>query len=346
MDELRKDRRLAEEYVRALFQHLLERKATTDEEVNYWTQEIVSGRSEAEVLRLFAVSEEHKLLKRRQQGNATQYPNGHFYSPVVNLEEVQAQEARIFGRHAPLGIDIEPGQQLALLETLSRFFGEMPFSDKARPPFRYRYDNTSYGFGDACIYWGMLGHLRPNRIVEVGSGFTSALALDAIEHFGLGTRCTFIDPNPQLLQQVAAPIDPRHTVVADLVQNIDPAMVEELGVNDLLFIDSSHVVKTGSDVHFELMDLLPRLKPGVVVHFHDTFYPFEYPRPWVLGDNYSWNELYVLHAFLMYNNAFKVIYFNDFVGREHADAVRAMLPREVASRVLLNPGGGLWLRRM
>ncbi len=346
MSEVGKDRRLAEEYVRGLFEYFLERRSTTAEEVDYWTNEIVAGRSEADVLRLFALSKENTARKKARQVDATRYPIGHFYSPVVNVEEVQSQDARIFGRHPPKCIDLDAAGQIALLETLSRHFAAMPFSDRARPPLRYYYDNTSYGFGDACIYWSMIGHLRPTRIIEVGSGFTSALALDAIEHFGLSTRCTFIDPNPELLLKVAAPIQARHSVVAELVQNTDPALVEQLGPDDLLFIDSSHVVKTGSDVHFEVLELLPRLKPGVMVHFHDTFYPFEYPRPWVIEDNYSWNELYFLQSFLMYNAAFKVVYFNDFVGREHADRIRALLPRETASRILLNPGGGLWLQRV
>ena len=346
MHDLGKERAVAEEYVRGLFQYLLDRKSTTTEEVEYWTLEILGGRSHAEVLRLFASSEENQAKKQAQQSHATLYPNGHFYSPVVNVEEVKLDAARIFANHRPMAIDFNVDQQVKQLEALSRYFGEMPFADEAQPSIRYYFNNTSYGFGDACIYWGMLGHVRPSRIIEVGSGFTSALALDAIDHFKLPTRCTFIDPNPELLLRVAAPIAPVHQVLAQRVQTIDPELVATLGANDLLFIDSSHVVKTGSDVHFELNELLPRLKPGVIVHFHDTFYPFEYPKPWVIEENFSWNELYVLQAFLMYNPAFRILYFNDFIGHNHADRIRNLLPRETYSRVTLNPGGGLWLQRV
>ena len=121
-------------------------------------------------------------------------------------------------------------------------------------------------------------------------------------------------------------------------------MVRELEVNDILFIDSSHVVKTGSDVHFELTELIPRLRPGVVVHFHDIFYPFEYPKAWVLDINRSWNEIYFLHVFLMYNSAFGIEFFNTFFARNYPDIVRASIPAH-ADKFLLNPGGGLWLRK-
>jgi hypothetical protein len=275
----------------------------------------------------------------------TEYPNGHFYSPVVNVEEAHAQQERIFGPRELLSVDLGADRQIELLQSLSHHFGTMPFGDQPRAPLRYYFDNTSYSFGDACIYWAMIAQFRPKRIIEVGCGFTSALALDAIDHFGLSTRCTFIDPYPDLLLKVAAPIGDRHEVIADLVQNVDPALVEQLEPNDFLFIDSSHVVKSGSDVHFELTEMLPRLRPGVIVHFHDTFDKFEYPRAWVIGQNYSWNELYFLHAFLMYNSAFRILYFNDFVGKQHEDRLRQALPKATADRIVINPGGGLWLQR-
>jgi hypothetical protein len=346
MDQLLTDEEAATEYVRALFLYVLDRKAMSEEEVSYWTREVMGGRSAGDVLQLFIESEEFRSRQRAQQGHPTHYPHGHFYSPVVNVEEAQSQAGRIFARRPPACVQLDAAAQIARLARIARYIPEMPFSEEAKPPLRYYYNNTSYGFGDASIYWGMIGDLRPARIMEVGSGFTSALALDAIDHFGLDTRCTFIDPHPELLRRVAAPIGPQHDVIPDLVQNVDPAIVEELGPNDLLFIDSSHVVKTGSDVHFELTQLLPRVKPGVIVHFHDVFYPFEYPRGWVIDDNYSWNELYFLHTFLMYNDAFEVVYFNDFIGKDHADRLRQLLPGETSSRMLLNPGGGLWLRRL
>jgi hypothetical protein len=122
------------------------------------------------------------------------------------------------------------------------------------------------------------------------------------------------------------------------VQETDIEMFDVLDENDILFIDSSHVVKTGSDVNFELFEILPRLKKGVIVHIHDIPYPFEYPREWVIERNYSWNEVYAVRAFLMYNNSFEVLFFNDQFGQLCGDLVARDAPA-----MSTNYGGGLWL---
>ena len=124
------------------------------------------------------------------------------------------------------------------------------------------------------------------------------------------------------------------------VQDVEVGVFEQLESGDILFIDSTHVVKTGSDVIFEFFEVLPRLNNGVIVHFHDMFFPFEYPRHWVIDENRSWNELYLMHAFLMYNNAFEIVFFNDFFARRYRTEAEAAAPS-----FLVNPGGGLWLRK-
>ena len=339
------DRSAAEAYVRELFRYVLDREAASDEEVNYWSDELLGGRSAPEVFSRFAHCKENTFRRKALRDSKTQYPNGHFYSPVVNVKEIEGDKERIFSHNLQTSVELHADRQVEQFSVLSQYFAEMPFSDEPDGRHRYNYNNTSYGFGDACIYWGMLASLRPNRIIEVGSGFTSALALDAIDHFALPTRCTFIDPNPELLLKTAAPIDSRHEIIAERVQSVDSKMVDQLDVNDLLFIDSSHVVKTGSDVHFELTEMLPRLRPGAIVHFHDIFCSFEYPYKWVVNNNYSWNELYFIQAFLMYNSSFEIIYFNDYFCKSHVNIIE-MLPLSTSSRILLNPGGGLWLRRV
>jgi hypothetical protein len=110
---------------------------------------------------------------------------------------------------------------------------------------------------------------------------------------------------------------------------------------DILFIDSTHVMKTGSDVCQELFEILPRLKPGVLIHFHDVFWPFEYPAAWVVQENRSWNELYGLRAFLMYNAAFQVEFFSDFFCQHFRPRIEAEFPT-----MLKNTGGSLWLRKV
>jgi hypothetical protein len=188
----------------------------------------------------------------------------------------------------------------------------------------------------------MLGHLHPQRLIEVGSGASSAVALDTFDQFFRERpQCIFIDPYPASLHSFLTEHDAETVeIIATGVQDVPPRKFEDLQQNDVLFIDSTHVVKTGSDVLYVLFEILPRLQSGVVVHFHDVFYPFEYPREWVLVRNYSWNEAYALRAFLMGNQDWDIIFFNDYFVRAERDLIKRDAPE-----VLQNPGGGLWLLR-
>jgi hypothetical protein len=151
---------------------------------------------------------------------------------------------------------------------------------------------------------------------------------------------TCVDPHSEVLLSLLGE-DAKHiTVVTKEVQRVPLSLFEELELNDIVFIDSSHVLKTGSDVCFELFEILPRLKAGVLVHFHDVFWPFEYPSEWVMAENRSWNELYVLRAFLMCNNKWDIIMFNDFLQRFERPLIERTFPQ-----FLRNPGGALWIQK-
>jgi hypothetical protein len=133
----------------------------------------------------------------------------------------------------------------------------------------------------------------------------------------------------------------RVSIIETPVQEVDLRTFDPLEENDILFIDSTHVMKTGSDVNFELFEVLPRIKKGVLIHFHDIQYPFEYPDEWVYNRKYSWNEIYALRAFLMYNERFRVEFFNSlFIGRNRE------LVRATYEPMLKNPGASLWLRKI
>ena len=188
----------------------------------------------------------------------------------------------------------------------------------------------------------MLRHLRPAQIIEIGAGASSAVALDTFDRFfAERPRGCFIDPYPALLQSMLTPQDNATVeIIEAAIQDVLLARFDALQGNDILFIDSTHVVKTGSDVTYELFEILPRIRSGVVVHFHDVFYPFEYPRQWAVDRNYSWNEIYALRAFLTGNRDWEILFFDDYFARIE----RARVERD-APEVLANPGGGLWLRR-
>ena len=268
-------------------------------------------------------------------------PPGHFYSPIPDANEVAAHLARLgpaIFRAIP-GIDLDDALITKTWDDLLPLMRQAPFQDEANASHRYHWQNAFYSYGDAAFYDALIADRRPARIIEIGSGFSSALALDTRDLLHLETQLTFIEPYPDILQTLLRPGDGEQTrLIRDRVQNVDTALFAELDTNDILFIDSSHVLKTGSDVCFELFEILPSLKPGVIVHFHDVFYPFEYPQAWVLHQNRAWNELYALRAFLMYNRAFKIFFFNDYFRQRFPDRVASS--QTVFGR---NPGGGLWL---
>jgi hypothetical protein len=115
---------------------------------------------------------------------------------------------------------------------------------------------------------------------------------------------------------------------------------ERLEAGDILFIDSSHVVKTGSDVNYLFLEVLPRLKPGVVIHVHDIFLPHEFPKAWVMDLHLFWTEQYLLQAFLTHNAEFEVLFANAYMGARHQTEMQRTFPRSQWWG-----GGSFWLRR-
>jgi predicted O-methyltransferase YrrM len=271
------------------------------------------------------------------------FPAGHFYSPLPNIKDIAARRDQLFNRTVTecAGLDLRAEHQLAVLAELARFYSEIPFSEEPSAERRYHYKNRFFLHGDAIVLYAMLRRLRPKRVVEVGSGFSSAAMLDTNDKFlGGEIQFTFIDPYPNRLLGLLSEADKRrHRVVQERVQDVAVEEFLSLAAGDVLFIDSSHVVKIGSDVRHLLWNVLPRLQPGVVVHFHDIMWPFEYPQDWVLRGN-AWNEAYFLRTFLQYNDVFPIEYFNSYVAIVHEDALRKQMPL-----CLKNPGGGLWLRK-
>ncbi len=273
--------------------------------------------------------------------------NGHYYSPVPSLKELQSDASRIFdrSRRSLPGVELNEADQLALLAQLAAFYEEQPFPETPREGIRYFFDNYWFGRADALFLYSMIRRFRPRRIVEIGSGFSSAVMLDTNERFmDRAMRLTFVEPESPRLRKLLKPEDHGSvTIVERRIQHVDPGIVDPLGINDILFIDSSHVSKAGSDVNHILFELLPRLRPGVLVHFHDILYPFEYPQEWFeLG--WAWNEPYILRAFLQYNVQFPIRFWSDFMIRFHAEAVGKLMP-QCLRQPAFGVGGSLWLQR-
>lgn len=272
------------------------------------------------------------------------FPPGHFYSPLPALDEVRRDEEAIFASPPELaGIDLNEREQLLLFDSLKQYYPDIPFTPQPQEGLRYFYENDYYGYSDAIILHCMIRHARPRRIVEVGSGYSSCVMLDTSEHFFAGSiECVFIDPYPERLLGLVKEGDlagdgMKARLVRKRVQEVEPGVFETLERGDILFIDSSHVSKTGSDVNHIFFRILPRVASGVYIHFHDIFYPLEYPRELVYG-RFFWNEIYLLRAFLQYNERFKIVFFNTYLEQLYESRFAAEMPL-----CLRNPGGSLWL---
>ena len=291
-----------------------------------------------------SVVEARRLRRaRRASGYLMESVPGHFGSPIPALNEIRRRDDEIFAvPDAIPGVHIDAEAQMALIQSFAELYRDQPFGAEPRDGLRYHFENTLFSYGDALVLHCLMRRVRPRQLVEVGSGFSSAVILDTNDRFlGGATTCTFIDPYPQRLRALLrGDDDSRCTIVTQPVQQVSLEVFDRLGEGDILFIDSTHVSKVGSDVNRLVFDVLPRLRPGVLVHFHDVFYPFEYPRAWVYMGR-AWNENYLLRAFLMFNADFEVVLFNSYLAHFHLDAVRAVMPLWAE-----RPGGSLWLRRL
>jgi hypothetical protein len=254
----------------------------------------------------------------------------HYYMPLPEESYVDAHGDTLFdlSKDSYPEIDLNETQQLDLIRDLSTFHGDIPFfGDKE--PCRYRSDNYQFGEADAAILYCMVRLKKPKRVIEIGSGFSSAVMLDANDHLersgGGRIRFTFVDPDCSRLKPLLRSTDVDALIIEDLVQNVNLEIFKTLDAADILFVDSSHVVKVGSDVNFLIGTVFPLLRHGVIIHFHDIFHNFEYPRIWFEA-GYPWNEAYTLKHFLMYNSAFKIILFSSFLMHRHSDMMFDRMP--------------------
>ena len=272
----------------------------------------------------------------------SKYPFGHFYSPIVSKGELIELEDQIWAdieQDFILGINLNLENQLLLLKEFSKYYPEMPFKDEKSNNQRYCFNNGAYAYTDAIILYSFIRHFKPKRIIEIGSGHSSAAMLDIRETFVNDINLTFIEPYPKRLYRLMKDTDRDYCTVLDTkVQKVEIEKFRELQKNDI-FIDSSHVSKTGSDVNYEIFKILPSLNPGVIIHFHDVFYPFEYPKSWVAEGN-NWNEGYLLRAFLSYNDQFEIVLFSHFIHQHHKAAFKEM------PLTYKNTGGNLWIRKI
>jgi hypothetical protein len=238
------------------------------------------------------------------------------------------------------GVDMNATYQLHLLrEAFPRFHDEYRAFSHHRTsiPYEFHYNNGMFDGTDALALYCMVRHFRPRRIIEIGGGYSTMISARAAL-LNEETELIVIEPYPgETLRRgfpgYSALIDQR-------IQDVDRQWFSSLGDGDILFVDTTHVVRTGGDVNYIFLDLIPRLNEGVIVHVHDIFFPREYPKGWVIDRRIFWTEQYLLHAFLVFNCAFEVMYCNSYLASYHHEQMQATFPE--------SPwwgGSSFWMRR-
>ncbi|REK04264.1 MAG: class I SAM-dependent methyltransferase [Acidobacteria bacterium] len=268
---------------------------------------------------------------------------GHYSSPLVDLRHLDGASdapASAIAAPEPAVLPVSREGHEGLLDDLGGFVElhgeELLFSAGGR----YRAANGWFGAADAALFAYMLHRERPRRVVEVGSGFSSAMLLDSADRFDLTTEMTFVEPFPERLEALSRPADhARYRLLVERIENVPLGELEALEDGDFLFLDGSHVLRVASDLNWTLFEILPRLRAGVWIHFHDVFWPFDYPRSW-FERGFQWNEAYALRAFLSYNRAFRVEIFLSYLQHLRPDWFAS------AFRPDPTPASSLWLRKV
>jgi Methyltransferase domain len=264
----------------------------------------------------------------------------HYYHPAFDPEMLPDS---VWARESPLpGLDLRVDAQLNLLRQFGYCDELRGFPLHGEPRDGFSYFNRMFGPGDAEILYSVIRYFKPERVIEIGSGYSTLLAEAALERNrreGHHFEHICIEPYPEpWLENVNST-----RLIRQRIETMDPAFFEQLGANDILFVDSSHVVRTGGDVQFEYLEVLPRLHSGVLVHAHDIFLPFEYPLEWVRDKKFFWTEQYLLQAFLAFNSAFEVVLALSYLHRHHRVELACAAP--VYAEHASSRPGSLWMRR-
>jgi len=272
-------------------------------------------------------------------------PN-HFYEPVPDTRHIPEDFWK-----APsglVGIDMKEPAQLALLQDFCREYKpEFDQFESSAPisPNAFSLANRSFGSVDGEILYCMIRRFKPNTVIEVGSGnstfVSSAAILKNAHETGRQAKLIAIEPYPNAAIRNGIPGLTR--LIQAPVQSVPLAEFEALSENDILFIDSSHVLKEASDVRYEYLEIVPRLKKGVVVHFHDIFLPLPYPRSWMVDELRFWNEQYVLQALLAFNRAFEVLWGGSYMNLKHPDVLQKAFGSYRANQTA---PGSFWIQRV
>lgn len=273
-----------------------------------------------------------------------------YYSPVATVAEIDAVgDQELFGGDFGIGLD-RAAQYRTLAEQVLPFATELRgIPEKDAPQGSFSWKNGMFPVQDACTYYGIVRFYKPRQVLEVGSGFSTLIAARAAAANGHTTvRC--IEPYPTDFHNRHLRDQVGFSLIEKKVQDVPLEVFSGLDAGDVLFIDSSHIVRPGSDLEYLVFRVLPVLKAGVIVHIHDMFIPKGYSRPYYTACKWHFNENYLIAALLADNPKWEVLIANAYLGEVGLmlDALTRGVSRDEDEFNLLRGSAGgssLWLRK-
>ena len=251
----------------------------------------------------------------------------HYYEPLPDFRSITSEQ--ITQRRTYPGIDFRWEQQLALVDQLAEYCDELR-------ELEFDFNNGYFSGFDAAAYYALIRHLQPQRIIEIGGGYSTQIAAKALAANRKG-RLVCVEPYPERLNGSERNVE----LIQKRVEEMDVDFFSSLEANDILFIDSSHTVKFRSDVCFEFLEVLPRLARDVWVHVHDIFFPHDYPAEWLINRRLALNEQYLLEAFLSFNKTFAPQLANYWLCLEHEEVAARVWPPNANHRA-----SSFWMKRI
>ena len=268
-----------------------------------------------------------RAFRALQSVGVSVVPN-HYYWPIPDISALDEQDWDDDGS-APAGVDLHLEEQVKFLRQVMRpYVEECNFPGQDEGNGRYHYNNGFFECVDAEVAYAVTRSSKPSRVIEVGGGYSSRVlsaALDSNYH-EIGEKGELITIDPFLERGASRGYD-NAFVLRQSVQQVNLDLFTSLDRGDILFLDSSHVVAIGGDVVREYLDILPRLRPGVLVHVHDIFLPHDYPREFIYRNLCFWSEQYLLQAFLSFNSEYEVFWGSSAMALRHRQVLDEAFPR-------------------
>jgi len=279
-------------------------------------------------------------FQRAAEARGFQLLSTHYYDPTYAVAELPPHTDA--ERSLP-GLELNEAAQLRLLPQFT-FGDELRAIPRVKAgPAIFGYENRMYGYGDAEMLYNMVRLHQPRVIIEIGSGqstLMTKLAIEANKRDQAAYECRQICVEPYempWLEEIGV------EVIRERVEDVSLDLFDQLGPGDMLLVDSSHVIRPYGDVLREFQEIIPTVRPGVLIGIHDIFTPRQYPRKWVREDRRLWNEQYLLESFLCFNDRFEVVAATNWLKHNHAEAIFAACPM-LASRPEFEPAS-FWIRR-